>query len=174
MSASIPPVSGAPGKSDTLIFRSFNPELCEELRSWFTTPQQIVFWSGLKFGFPDSVIQFRAQLKLAQIPAYALLSEEENQLLGFGQMMYDNGRCHFVRVATNPTRRGQGYGKKLLACLLAQGQRKFNPQFFSLFVNQSNQVAINLYRAVGFKHTQYPGPMPNTQSWYLEKPAGSL
>ena len=152
---------------------SFSPQFCDELCSWFKTPEQIVFWSGYKFGFPENVSQFRAQLKLDQIPAYALISDIENQLLGFGQMMFDNDRCHFVRIAVNPGLRGQGYGKKLLACLIAQGQRKFNPKFFSLFVNKSNQVAVNLYQTMGFKPAQCPGLLPNKESWYLEKPVSS-
>ncbi|MCC2604507.1 GNAT family N-acetyltransferase [Planctobacterium marinum] len=153
----------------SLTFKAFSPEYCQQLRSWFTTPEQIIFWSGYKFGHPATLNEFANQLKLVSIPAYAMLSAD-GQLIGFGQMMFDNGRCHLVRVAVSPAFRGQGYGKMLLNCLYLQGQKLHQPRYFSLFVNKKNASAIKLYVKAGFQATRYHGVLPNDNSWYMEKP----
>ena len=156
-------------KKHTLIFRRFSPEYCQQLCSWFTTQQQILFWSGDKFGSPTTLSEFATQLRLVSIPAYAIISQSDNSLLAFGQLMSDKERCHMVRLAVNPELRGKGYGKMLLNCLFLEGQKQYQPRYFSLFVNQENHRAIKLYRKVGFCPTQYPGTMPNDFSWYMEK-----
>lgn len=156
--------------SPSLKFQLFDSRWVEELHSWFVSPQHIVFWSGYRFEFTHDLHYFSEQLRLHQIPGYALVSDTDDLLLGFGQMMSDHERCHLVRVAINPMLRGRGYGKKLLKCLCAQGKRKFNPRYYSLFVNQANRTAVRLYESEGFRRTTYDGAMPNSESWYMEKP----
>lgn len=160
-----------PVASPALKFQVFDAQWIEELHSWFTSPQDIIFWSGYRFEFTHDRHYFSEQLRLHQIPAYALVSDSDDLLLGFGQMMSDYERCHLVRIAVNPMLRGRGYGKKLIKCLCAQGKRKFNPQYYSLFVNQANHAAVRLYESEGFQKTNYTGAMPNSESRYMEKPA---
>ena len=149
-------------------FTHFDKKHIPELMEWFTSAHDVIFWSGFKFKYPFTTESFIAQLKLRFISAYSLLSEDTQQLLGFGQLMFDQGRCHLVRVAINPAFRQQGHGKMLLKSLCYQGYKRFNSEVFTLFVNKSNTAAVRLYQQYGFEISEYDdGPMPNDQSWYM-------
>lgn len=140
-----------------------------ELMTWFATAQDVIFWSGFRFTYPFTQSTFTTALKLNQIEAYGLMEKHSGQLLGFGQLMVDQGRCHLVRIAVNPQHRQNGHGQLLVKSLCYQGYKRFNSSTFTLFVNKSNHSAFNLYRKLGFQITEYDAPMPNNESLFMSR-----
>lgn len=149
-------------------FTHFDRKHAPELMSWFKSAHDVIFWSGKKFKYPYNQQTFISQLRLDHIAGYTLLNEDFSEVLGFGQLMYDNGRCHLVRLAVNPNLRKQGHGKVLVKSLCYQGYKRFRVETFSLFVNKNNQAAFNLYRKLGFQVSEYEGAIPE-QSWYMKR-----
>lgn len=151
------------------LFTPFEYRQIPEIMAWFNSAHDVILWSGFKFKYPFNQETFSAQLRLKEIAAFSLLDEDSGQVLGFGQLMYDQGRCHLVRIAVNPARRKQGHGELLVKSLCYQGYKQFKVQSFSLFVNKHNQAAFKLYRKLGFEISEYDGPMPNDVSWYMQR-----
>ena len=80
---------------------------------------------------------------------YGIVLEDKGEILGYlvGQLVFEMGDLFYIAV--NPTKRGNGYGLKLMdkfisdaKCLLAET--------ISLEVRVSNQPAISLYEKCGF------------------------
>lgn len=157
------------GNKPRYLLTPFDPDNIPKLMTWFKTAHDVIFWSGFKFTYPFDLASFTAQLKLKQIAAYSLIETNSGELLGFGQVMFDQGRCHLVRIAVNPEHRQHGHGQLLVKSLCYQGYKRFNSNVFTLFVNKSNHSAFNLYRKLGFQITKYDAPMPNDESWYMAR-----
>jgi len=62
-----------------------------------------------------------------------------------------NGVAQLQGVWVAPTYRGQGIAKSALTAVIADAKRR-HAQTISLYVNQHNSRAINLYRSLGFRH----------------------
>ncbi len=59
-------------------------------------------------------------------------------------------RAEITTVAVSPSYQGQGYGRKLMKCLLRLAIQK-GADLILLEVRPSNNKALNLYRSLGFE-----------------------
>lgn len=68
--------------------------------------------------------------------------------------MFD-GRLHLARLLVDPSRRGQGIIRHLIAGLVEQGRRRYSDvlrdENVSLFVFESNSGALRAYQKLGFR-----------------------
>lgn len=84
-----------------------------------------------------------------------LLAEEPDdqggmRLLGFLVFWLVHDELHILNVATDPAHRRRGVARVLLHAALARG-REHRCRLATLEVRRSNQPALDLYRAFGFR-----------------------
>lgn len=73
----------------------------------------------------------------------------DDQVIGYGVMSVVIDESHILNISIDPKWQGQGLGMKLLRRLLKIA-RQHGAETAYLEVRRSNQVAIGLYRKLGF------------------------
>lgn len=119
------------------------------LMAWFPDAESTARWGGPKFRFPFDFESFKADCRWPQMASY-VLPDAAGELIGFGQLYPKLGRAHLARLAIAPEARGRGHGKLLVEALCRLGRDELGADEASLYVLETNVVARNLYRAVGF------------------------
>jgi ribosomal protein S18 acetylase RimI-like enzyme len=133
---------------------------------WFATLSACKAWGGTKFRFPFTQQTFIEDLALDQGASFSLVDNAEF-VVGFGQYRLLFGRCHLMRIAVHPARRGQGIGLALMRRLMEFGCIQLVVDKYSLFVAEDNQGAIRLYQKLGFTSIPYPGENPNPRNHFM-------
>lgn len=82
-----------------------------------------------------------------------LVARAGQRLLGYVMGEWQQGAVEIISLAVHPESRGQGVGRKLLHRLLVRVARAGVDRIF-LMVRADNQVAINLYRSLGFRRVR--------------------
>lgn len=82
-----------------------------------------------------------------------LVARAGKRLLGYVMGEWQEGGAEIISLAVQAECRGQGLGRKLLQRLLARIGRA-GASKVSLMVRADNQVAINLYRSMGFRRVR--------------------
>lgn len=83
----------------------------------------------------------------------AILVKKDNDYIGYGQIILDDGNATIVNVGIIREFRGKGYGRALLYYLLRIVKNMgFNDAYIRVASN--NTTALNLYRSIGFKEEQ--------------------
>lgn len=101
------------------------------------------------FATPWSLESFRSALTAFGTEIWLLTDNEEN-LLGFGCVMTVAGEGEVLNIAVDPAYRRKGYGEILLAALLQSAEKNGAEQVF-LEVRESNTPARTLYEKYGFE-----------------------
>ena len=101
------------------------------------------------FADPWSKRSFAATLRQPRIGALAAVGDD-GALLGYGISTRVADEGEILNIAVQAAARGQGIGRMLLSALLEDLQAEGIRQVY-LEVRRSNEAAIALYRAVGFK-----------------------
>lgn len=78
------------------------------------------------------------------------LPEEGRRLLGISIFWIVHDEVHVLNVATSPEHRRRGVGRQLMEATLAEGRAR-KCSLATLEVRKSNEAAINLYKAFGFR-----------------------
>ncbi|MBF7075013.1 GNAT family N-acetyltransferase [Glaciecola sp. MH2013] len=125
------------------------------LPKWFKTPALLREWGGPKLNYPLNAEQFfKDNEQATHYQSYALKSQEH--LVAFGQVNIVKQRAHLARLCVNPSMRGQGHSKTLIHSLVRQATSQGSINLISLFVYESNHLAIRCYQKLGF--IQLPAP----------------
>lgn len=126
-----------------------------QLQSWFNNAGQQHSWGGDNFTYPCTEQQFLSLLNRPATDSYSLIDADSANLVGFGQICDRFGCYHLARLIIAPDYRGQGLAKTLL-CELFIKARQQPSRPFSLYVHRHNQIAVELYRKMGFAVTAPP------------------
>jgi ribosomal-protein-alanine N-acetyltransferase len=73
----------------------------------------------------------------------------EERIIGYGVLSVAVGEAHILTLCIDPGLQGEGLGRRLLERLLNMAKQRHADTAF-LEVRGSNQVALNLYRSLGF------------------------
>ena len=140
------------------------------LMQWFPKADDVNIWGGPDFRFPFNQHSFFEDVKWGQMPSYSLC-DPQGAFAAFGQIYERYGRINLARLVVNPTRRGEGVGKRLIDLLMTVGPSQFSCDEFSLFVYRDNISAFECYRSMGFVVADYPDDMPHPDvCYYLTRP----
>jgi ribosomal protein S18 acetylase RimI-like enzyme len=132
-----------------------------QVKSWFSSHQEIYTWGGLKMTYPMTDKSFLKLLTADHFKSFSLLNNKQ-QLEAFGQYYTRLGYRHLGRLAVNPKYRGQGLAKVLITKILEQAFLAQPAKGASLFVFKDNIVAYQCYQSLGFIETDYPEePFPS-------------
>jgi len=107
-------------------------------------------WAGPKVRFPFSIKSLMEDSHYSTENTFSLVNDEE-VLVGIGQILEKNQRLHIARIIVAPDLRGKGFGKDLCIHLIREGVKRFGGIEFSLNVNNTNTRAIHIYQTLGFK-----------------------
>jgi ribosomal protein S18 acetylase RimI-like enzyme len=129
------------------------------VKTWFNSNTEIYTWGGPNMVYPMADEKLLTLLSAPHLSSYSLLNDEQ-QLLAFGQHYMRLGRHHLGRLAVNPSVRGQGLAKMLIAQLLSKAKNTESAIGASLFVFADNLVALQCYQSLGFQAVPYPEVMP--------------
>jgi ribosomal-protein-alanine N-acetyltransferase len=81
---------------------------------------------------------------------YCLVLDVGRAVTGYGIMSVAAAEAHLLNLCVHPSAQHLGYGRRLLNALLVKAQDADVDKIF-LEVRPSNQVALRLYRSVGFE-----------------------
>lgn len=83
--------------------------------------------------------------------SYALVLEQDRwpRIIGYAVAWFIKPELHLLSLAVNPAARRRGFGRQLLASVIAVG-RSLRAETLFLEVRDSNTAAQGLYRAAGF------------------------
>jgi [ribosomal protein S18]-alanine N-acetyltransferase len=73
-----------------------------------------------------------------------------NSVTGYGIMSVAAAEAHLLNLCIHPSAQHVGYGRRLLTALLLKAEDSDVDKVF-LEVRPSNEVALRLYRSVGFE-----------------------
>ncbi|HLA75795.1 MAG TPA: ribosomal protein S18-alanine N-acetyltransferase [Gammaproteobacteria bacterium] len=90
------------------------------------------------------------------------VSLENNAIAGYSVMAVGGGESHILNICIRPESRKRGFGRSLLTHMLELA-REHNAEMTVLEVRPSNEVALRLYRDLGFNEIglrkfYYPAP----------------
>ncbi len=81
---------------------------------------------------------------------YSLVLKEAKQVIGFAILSVSTEESHLLNIGLTALRRGQGLGRELLEKMIMAAEVMGTKKIF-LEVRVSNIIAIDLYKASGFK-----------------------
>jgi ribosomal protein S18 acetylase RimI-like enzyme len=125
------------------------------LFSWFDTAHALKQWGGPALSLQRSYHDLMAQLH--QSPDYTSYAiHQGQQTIAFGQLLLLKDRAHLARLCVKPARRGEKIGLRLVNELIQQAAQSIRLKSASLFVYESNYVAIACYQKLGFVEAPTP------------------
>ena len=145
----------------------------DALMKWFPDQESVRIWGGPIFRFPFNRHSFAEDVHWGRMTSYSL-RDADDALAAFGQVYPRYERIHFARLISNPEKRRQGIGKRLLMMLMQVTPADYAFTEYSLFVFRDNTPALNCYRSLGFEIVDYPDDAPMADdAYYLTKPIPS-
>ena len=127
----------------------------DQLMRWFPDAHAVAIWGGPKFRFPFTRRTFVEDCRFGDMTSYCLRDPDDN-MTAFGQHYARYGRAHLARLVTDPARRRQGAGRRLITMIIDAATRSGEFTETSLFVLRDNQPAYRCYRSLGFSVQDYP------------------
>jgi len=97
----------------------------------------------------DVLAQARERAVRYPLPQAGAVIRDEGSVVATGVVKVENGVAGLFAIATEPRRRGRGYGRLIVATLLAEARRRGATSAY-LQVAASNAPAIRLYTNFGF------------------------
>lgn len=122
--------------------------------SWIDDEQSLRMWAGPKVQYPASPENIWSEVGASADHAYTFV-DGEGAVIGFGQMLPKaNNSLHLARLIVNPEFRARGIGRNLCLALMSIAVSKYQPEYFTLNVYESNRAALGLYESLGFSVTR--------------------
>lgn len=128
----------------------FVPDLAEQIATWTTSADEVNAWSS-RFDdqVPPEVIV--GWSRADDVEAY--VGVVDHTVIAYGELWLDpdEGEAELARLLLEPSRRGQGLGKRLTR-LLVERARQTHPELphVILRVRPDNTVARHAYEGAGF------------------------
>lgn len=127
----------------------------DELMGWFPDSHSVDIWGGPEFRYPFTRGSFVEDCGMDVMRSFTLRSPGQ-AMAAFGQIYDRQGRGHLARLIAEPSMRGEGAGKRLIAMLMQVAREQLGFNEYSLFVYRHNEPAYRCYLAMGFTVQDYP------------------
>jgi ribosomal protein S18 acetylase RimI-like enzyme len=137
-----------------LRLRIFRPGDDLELIRWVPDPATLGMFAGQTLTWPLDPSQLEAVRDDARVlawTAWAVTPGAPEVAVGHAELVRtDPQRIVLARVIVAPDHRRRGFGRQLVAAVLAEASRRGHPRV-ALNVLRDNVAAMRLYRSVGFE-----------------------
>ncbi len=145
----------------------------DALMAWFPDLHSVQTWGGPMFDYPFDRDSFHASCRWQEMTSLCVC--DGDVLDSFGQVYERYGRINLARLVVNPSRRGRGAGKRLIALMMQAGAEEFDCDECGLFVWRSNEPAYHCYRSMGFEEFAMPDDVElGPDGHYLVRPTRPL
>lgn len=138
----------------------------DELMAWFPDAAAVDRWGGPRFRYPFTRLSFREDCRIDEISSFCL-KDPDNAMAAFGQFYNRYDRAHLARLISDPHRRRQGIGRRLIRLIMQAAQLQTGHKQSSLFVYRDNEPALSCYLAMGFVVQDYPDGAPLKDRCYF-------
>jgi RimJ/RimL family protein N-acetyltransferase len=141
----------------TITLRPLRPADADVMAGWFADAVALAEWAGPDIDFPLTaahVATWVAETSGGRPRACYATLDAQGAIDGTFQLVHDarNRTVRIARFAIAPEARGAGYGKALLALMLAMAFDEFGAHRVELAVSTGNPRARRLYERAGFVH----------------------
>jgi len=153
--------------NSSAVVRSATEEDLMLVAEWIESPRDCEFWAGNALSYPLQLDTLAQDISLSALTSFCLV---DPRVLAFGQLIdKGSGRVHLAKIIVATDQRGAGIGSFIIAELLKiAGQKPFS--VVGLNVQPDNEVAISLYKKLGFEFTERPANVtPSSTSLYMAK-----
>jgi ribosomal protein S18 acetylase RimI-like enzyme len=133
------------------IFLPLDAALAETVVSWVHSAAELAVFAGPSLSWPLRAEQMLAVTQAQRRRAQVLLIDGCPVAMGSVQPIPGKMRIGWVLV--DPQRRGEGWGRAIFTCLLAEAIRDPHADVVTLGVYEHNDVARALYSELGFVDT---------------------
>ena len=106
------------------------------------------------FAMPWSEESILHDVKENVVARWLVLDDGEGRVLAYAGMWLVLDEAHVCNIAVHPEHRRQGYGRRILAALIALA-RETSMRMMTLEVRRSNEAAQQLYHSAGFLDVGY-------------------
>lgn len=122
------------------------------LINWIDTKELLYQFAGPQFKFPLSVNQLEDYINIPSKVIMKMVDTTFNEMIGHCEFNYHNSELpRLSRILIDPSKTGQGLGKKLIELMIEEMVKQKNPDKIDLCVFSWNKVAIRCYQKVGFQ-----------------------
>lgn len=129
----------------------------ERLINWSYSEEVLIQFAGPIFTFPLTNEQLNNYISNEKITPFKVIDSFDNTVIGHAEIS-SSEEMNTVKICRvligDKTKRGKGYGKKIIKLLLDKAFKELNKQKAELNVFDWNIGAIKCYEKVGFKTNQ--------------------
>lgn len=158
--------------------RPYQTEDANLLLRWLQNKRSFYYWSANQFDhYPIHAEDIRNLYEKidAQLPFYPMMAVLQEETIGHFTIRVTDEEKKQIRlgfILINPTKRGQGLGKRMLTAALHYALDTLEAEKISIGVVEHNEAAYRCYTALGFQESQTVPPSflsIEGESWkYLE------
>ncbi len=150
-----------------LILRPFSPDDASTILSWCKDKHAFRLWSADRYkDYPAQPEDVMEQYEGDNMhPLTAIVGSE---VIGHILLRYptdDRTLVRFGFVIVDDTKRGKGYGKRMLRLAIEYAQRELGARCITLGVFCENRSALECYKSVGFRITGEDSYMIDGEEW---------
>ena len=136
-----------------ITLRPYKKEDAKTVLSWIKDERAFRLWCADRFdSFPLSAEKFNEIYASGDFDGY--IAQENGDTVGhlFMQKLSDD-TVKFGLIIVDPSKRGNGYGKKMLLTALDYAKYTLKVKRIVLAAFDTNPAAYNCYKGLGFKNT---------------------
>ena len=136
-------MADAPGPLTAL-----TPALAETVAGWVHSPAEVMLFAGPTLSYPltaDALLAAAAQQR-----RLVRLLLDDGHPVAFGSLQFLEDHARLGWVLTDPARRGQGWGRRIVTALLELARAQSPAPRINLGVYEHNVAARGLYADLGF------------------------
>ena len=138
---------------DRLVLRPFSREDDSALSGWFATAGELRFFSDKRVAWPPTSAQWEGIRRDPAVLAWTATLSSGHAPIGHGELVEKSPTVvGLERIAIDPALRGNGWGRALVAALLARAKASGYASVRQR-VHRENTSALRLYRGLGFVQT---------------------
>lgn len=134
----------------TLLLVSATPQHFKNLLAWIPSEAAMLQVLGPGFNFPLNPAQLLTLLNQPNRSCFALCHDATSDMLGYGELLYTEGKIRLCHLLIAPAHRNKGMGKALVKLLLSSIPKSKSELIVELHVFAWNLPALSCYKGLGF------------------------
>jgi RimJ/RimL family protein N-acetyltransferase len=138
-----------------LNLRPYKTSDAEHILSWIEDENAFRLWCADRFeNYPLLPEDFDKLYQNRNEDFFGMIAEDEGDIIGhFFIQKLNQDKYKFGLIIVDSTKRGKGYGKKMLQLALEYAKTTLKAKFVTLSVFDTNESAYKCYLNLGFKET---------------------
>lgn len=136
--------------------RTYNEDDAKTIIKWINNERELKLWSADRYGtFPitatDINNNYHECIKTSNF--YPMTLEDDGEIIGHLILRNPDNKLDTIRlgfIIVDPSKRGMGYGKKLINEAISYAKNELNAKEINLGVFANNKNAYNCYKHAGF------------------------